>query len=105
MVRVATGAIDELHGKGTVLFAKRRRSSRVKRVWRKAVAQRQRALNGAGEALRLKFIIRLSPAISITYDFGQFLCWTYCWTFRSPLNLARVPLKTRPPCITFTIPP
>jgi hypothetical protein len=55
MVRVATGAIDELHGKRTVLFAKRRRSSRVKRVWRKAVAQRQRALNGAGEALRFKF--------------------------------------------------
>jgi hypothetical protein len=52
MVRVATGAIDELHGKRTVLFAKRRRSSRVKRVWRKAVAQRQRALNGAGEGNR-----------------------------------------------------
>jgi hypothetical protein len=59
---------------------------------------------GAGEALRLKFIFRVSLAILITYAFVQFSCWTYCWTFRLPLNLARVPLKTRPPGITFTIP-
>jgi hypothetical protein len=71
MVRVATGAIDELHGKRTVLFAKRRRSSRVKRVWRKAVAQRQRALNGAGEALRLKIINLIVPAKTVTYSSGS----------------------------------
>lgn len=84
MVRVATGAIDELHGKGTVLFAKRRRSSRVKRVWRKAVAQRQRALNGAGEALRFKFFIRFFLTIPAAYGARQIsrwtLCWTFCWT-------------------------
>ena len=50
---------------------------------------------GEGEALRLKSLFRFPLAIPITYDFGQFSRWTYCWTFRSPLNLARVPFKTR----------
>jgi len=50
---------------------------------------------GAGEALRPKSIFRFQLAIPITYDSGQFSRWTYCWTYRSPLNLARVPLKTR----------
>ncbi|MGA2057381.1 MAG: hypothetical protein ABSG88_18970, partial [Bradyrhizobium sp.] len=25
---------------------------------------------------------------------GPFTCWTLCWTFRSTLDLARLPLKT-----------
>src|ERR1700730_7842209 len=33
--------------------------------------------------------------IPVIYAFGLFSCWTYCWTFRSTLNLARLPLKTR----------
>jgi hypothetical protein len=48
---------------------------------------------GAGEALRLKFFFRFLSTTPITYALGLFSCWTYCWTFRSTLNLARLPLK------------
>jgi hypothetical protein len=57
--------------------------------------QRQRALSGAGEALRHEFFIRFMSTTPITYAFGLFSRWTYCWTFRSTLNLPRLPLKTR----------
>jgi hypothetical protein len=50
---------------------------------------------GAGEALRLKFFFQFLLTTPIAYAFGLFSCWTYCWTFRSTLNLARLPLKTR----------
>ena len=50
---------------------------------------------GAGEALRLKFFFRFLSTTPIAYAFSLFLCWTHCWTFRSTLGLARLPLKTR----------
>src|SRR5258707_12383976 len=55
----------------------------------------QRYRDGAGEALRFKFFFRFLSTTPITYAYGLFSCWTYCWTFRSTLNLARLPLKRR----------
>ena len=61
---------------------------------RKALVVLQKGF-GAGEALRFKFFFRFLSTTPIIYAYGLFSCWTYCWTFRSTLNLARLPLKTR----------
>ena len=50
---------------------------------------------GGSEALRFKFFFRFLSTTPIIYAYGLFSCWTYCWTFRSTLNLARLPLKRR----------